>query len=132
MFACVRSWVRARAYVVLLLQIPYGDQVGVESHGMKLKDFMGYMRTLNPKSEELPLHVFDTNFLDSPVMAKMDYRPGAHGTGKGGDGACVRVWQVHRCTQPQGRAPPLRTHLRACALFVHRTRKRVPALCVHS
>eukprot|EP00750_Incisomonas_marina_P015046 INCI18063.1.p1 GENE.INCI18063.1~~INCI18063.1.p1 ORF type:complete len:882 (+),score=184.94 INCI18063.1:304-2646(+) len=66
-------------------QIPYGDALGVESHGMKLRDYLGYMRTASASSDsEPPLVVYDSSFLDSPGLSNTDYRPGSMGD-EGGD-----------------------------------------------
>jgi len=51
---------------------------------MQLRDFMGYLKTVNSQSEEIPLVVSDTTFLDSNLMSNLDYVPGSAGTG-GGD-----------------------------------------------
>jgi hypothetical protein len=65
-------------------QIPYGDQVGIESNMMRLRDFIGYMNTLRDASYDIPMIVYDTNLFDSNLLSNADYQPGSHGT-EGGD-----------------------------------------------
>ena len=52
---------------------------------MKLRDYLGYMRTASASSDsEPPLVVYDSSFLDSPGLSNTDYRPGSMGD-EGGD-----------------------------------------------